>query len=784
MDTPDRSEAQPDHPSYLPPAPLNGASSVPRPAAAWNDPAPASEFEAEPPSGPGFNPKVILRAMRRHWWQILLLWSVGSAVLVTLVHYKVKPTYEANAWLKVQSKTRSLMAPSYNSAGSEQFLETQVLLIESPDVLSAAIQDPKVSALPQVAGSLDPETDLRKEIDVAIKKGTDLIFVTMNTENPSHGPLVVNSVVDAYKKTAAAWSDSEMQEQMTRLQDLRKRFVNEVDNYKQQLLELARKRETIEAPVADGSGAKEAVTLEEYRKYRQQLANVQMGRIKSEAELAFARNDLQRLASQPRPVPVIDSAVLDAEITDQFRALPEAAELSSQISQLKEQLQRAERLTRNPLNDPVCKRYKKNLIAAQTDWQKLWERMQPKLKQRLSQPPPESGESEAALAHREQEIHALETQIIATQAEERELSKHIEQLRIETREANNEALEMDLVKRDLQSSRDMLDMIDKNLQQIEYEMTSGTTINIVARAKETGIPTSRSKIKMMAAAPVGVLGMVLGLFVLLEIRSGRVADPDDLPGRVRLDVLGVVPPLPAMRPARSLRAQRDERRRVEEFVQSLDHLRVALYADRPDGSQRRCILITSAIGGEGKTTLAAQLAGRCANAGLLTLLVDADLRRPSLGELLEVPEGPGLAEVLAGEVEPEAAMVVIGNAGGFHLLPAGQPGHDPSRLLHGDRLAQRIGQFRSTFDVVIVDAPPVLAVPDALLLGRWTDGAVLAVRHDTSRFPLVERANRRLLSVGVPVLGAVVNGVRTMESNYGAYQYNPYASRGAEADSA
>ena len=211
---------------------------------------------------------------------------------------------------------------------------------------------------------------------------------------------------------------------------------------------------------------------------------------------------------------------------------------------------------------------------------------------------------------------------------------------------------------------------------------------------------------------------------------------------------------------------------------------MALYANRPDGSQRRCILITSAIGGEGKTTLAAQLAGRCANAGLLTLLVDADLRRPSLGDLLEVPEGPGLAEVLAGEVEPEAAMVVIGNAGGFHLLPAGQPGHDPSRLFHGERLAQLIGQFRATFDVVIVDAPPVLAVPDALLLGRWTDGAVLAVRHDTSRFPLVERANRRLTSVGVPVLGAVVNGVRTMESNYGAYQYNPYASRGTEADTA
>src|SRR5205823_3829656 len=155
----------------------------------------------------------------------------------------------------------------------------------------------------------------------------------------------------------------------------------------------------------------------------------------------------------------------------------------------------------------------------------------------------------------------------------------------------------------------------------------------------------------------------------------------------------------------------------------------------------------------GKTTLAAQLAGRCANAGLATLLIDADLRRPRLGDLLEVPEGPGLADVLAGEVDAEAALVVIGNAGGFHLLPAGAAGPDPSRLLQGDRLGQLLAQLRQAFDIVIVDAPPVLAVPDALLLGRWTDGAVLAVRHDASRFPLVERAHRRLAAIGVPVLG-------------------------------
>lgn len=782
MDTPERSESQAETPSYQPPAPYSGGA-APQPASSWSDPAPLGN-EVEPPAGPSFNPKVILRALTRHWWQILLLWTVGSAVLVTLAYYKIKPLYESTAWVKVEPTTRSLMAQSYMIQDFEPFLQTQVLLVESPDVLGAALQDPKVAALPEVAKSLDPETDLRKEINVAIQRGTHVILVTMNTENPTHAPVIVNAVVDAYKKSASSWFDTDLQEQIGRLEELKSQFAAEVEDHKNNLLRLSKRRDHVGMGMngGEGSSSKEVVTLQEYRQFRQRLAEVQMARYGAESMLAFLKNDLQRRTSRPKRGPGISSEGLEEAVRDEFKGMPAVQELLQEIARLEEQLQRAERLRRQPQNDPVCIRYKNQLKEARADYEALWDRMYLRLKKQLTAG--SSKEEDQSVAEAEREIRRLETEIRKSQVEEEHLSDRIEQLRVETREANNEALEMRLVETSLESSRGMLETIERNIQQIKYDLTSGTTINVIARAKPSGIPVSASRTKIMAAAPVGVFGLVLGLFVLLELRSGRVADPEDIPSRVRLDVLGVVPPLPSLRPARSLRAQRDERRRVEEFVQSLDHLRVALYANRPDGTQRRCILITSAIGGEGKTTLAAQLAGRCANAGLLTLLVDADLRRPSLDDLLEVPEGPGLAEVLAGEVEPEAAMVVIGNAGGFHLLPAGQPGHDPSRLLHGERLAQLIGQFRSTFDVVIVDAPPVLAVPDALLLGRWTDGAVLAVRHDTSRFPLVERANRRLMSVGVPVLGAVVNGVRTMESNYGAYQYNPYASRGADGESA
>ena len=83
-----------------------------------------------------------------------------------------------------------------------------------------------------------------------------------------------------------------------------------------------------------------------------------------------------------------------------------------------------------------------------------------------------------------------------------------------------------------------------------------------------------------------------------------------------------------------------------------------------------------------------------------------------------------------------------------------------------------MGQLRQLYDLIIIDSPPVLPVPDALILGRWTDGAVIAARYDISRFPQVERARRQLDNAGITVLGTVINGMRYSDSYYGRYTYS------------
>jgi capsular exopolysaccharide synthesis family protein len=229
---------------------------------------------------------------------------------------------------------------------------------------------------------------------------------------------------------------------------------------------------------------------------------------------------------------------------------------------------------------------------------------------------------------------------------------------------------------------------------------------------------------------------------------------------------------------------------LQEFLQSLDHLRVSLwYGKEAVAGSGRCLVVTSAVGGEGKTTLAAHLAVCCAKAGISTLVIDADLRRAALSRMFEEEQTMGLSDVLKGDVAPEEAVVELRD-GGFHLLPAGSLGQHPGWLFREQRIGQVLGRYRQMFDLVILDTPPLLPVADALSLGRWVDGAIMVIRYDMSRFPLVERARRRLISAGIPILKTVVNAVKTSRFGSGynyrygygdAYGYS-YGSRAAAVE--
>jgi succinoglycan biosynthesis transport protein ExoP len=776
-------------------APWSPSPLVPKPAqAAWD----SDTMEMNPPRM--FSPKVVLRALRRHWWQILAIWLVGSVGLVYLAATKIRPSYDAISWLSVEPPSRGILLQGNTMADFGPYLDTQVLLITSPDVLAMAIKNPEIANLPKITKSNDPEIDLRKEIGVGVpQKNTHVIQVKLSGENSKEVVAIVNAVVKAYLDMARSWTDDASKAQIASLMDMERDNKKTVEQLQIKVRDLAKKagaNDIGNAPAdqgkeKDGEAAtfgKLQITRDEYRSRSLELSRFKIQRFQAEMTVRFLEEEIKARGGAVGAAAVGGNGTLTeeqivAQTRQDFAVHPEAIRLGNELEEAQRKYDLAAKRIRSP-RDPSLLQVKHSLDNLEKQRVNLWEDMYPRLRRNvMAAANGPAVAPDAAMAERERALSQAKLDLQKVVASERILTNDLKSASVEVLNANAEILDAKFAEAELQREEVNLATVSRHRQELEHEAQVGARIKLIAAARISRSPSGDNRTKVMAAAPVLMLALSCLIFIFLEFRSGRVADPDELSQRIRIGVIGVVPPLPSLNaPTRALsaRGQQNEKRRVEEFVQSLDHLRVTICAPRPgQTSDRRCVLITSATGGEGKTTLAAQLAGRCANAGLMTLLIDADLRRPSLGDLLEVPEGPGFIDVLTGEVAPEAAMVVIGNAGGFHLLPAGTLGQDPSRLLHGDRLGKLIAQFRETFDIVIIDAPPVLAVPDALLLGRWTDGAILAVRHDTSRFPLVERANKRLASVGVTVLGAVVNGCRTMESAYGSYRYTPYAAADA-----
>jgi capsular exopolysaccharide synthesis family protein len=183
------------------------------------------------------------------------------------------------------------------------------------------------------------------------------------------------------------------------------------------------------------------------------------------------------------------------------------------------------------------------------------------------------------------------------------------------------------------------------------------------------------------------------------------------------------------------------------------------------------LLVTSAVPGEGKSTLAAELSRSMARGGLKTLLIDADFFRPAVHRHFKLPQAPGFSEVLRAEVSmpgPDQACT----PGGVCVLPAGLVDERALAELSRGSFAAKIAEARAAFDVVIIDSSPVEAAVHPLVLGLSVDGVLISVLSRVSCVPPTQAAYRKLTDLGIHILGSVMSGVAT-SSRYNSYYYTP-----------
>lgn len=185
----------------------------------------------------------------------------------------------------------------------------------------------------------------------------------------------------------------------------------------------------------------------------------------------------------------------------------------------------------------------------------------------------------------------------------------------------------------------------------------------------------------------------------------------------------------------------------------------------------RSVTVTSALSGDGKSTTALNLATAAAERQQRVLLIDADLRRPSVAEYLGIDGGVGITNVLLGSATPVQAIQRVGD---IDVLPSGTLPPNVTQLVTSEAMARLFGELLMRYDFVVVDAPPLLPVIDALTFAKLTDGAIVVARQRVTRRKQFAVAVESLLQVDAPVLGVVLNDVTRADGGYGyGYGYAP-----------
>lgn len=305
----------------------------------------------------------------------------------------------------------------------------------------------------------------------------------------------------------------------------------------------------------------------------------------------------------------------------------------------------------------------------------------------------------------------------------------------------------------------------------EDNTPDGASASTVKLTQTSPADAPTSAIEPNATLNIG-LGIILGILagialaIARDVLDRRIKDADALEKVSGVPTMGIIieDPKTARYPIAAHASAHNQR--AENFRQLRANLQFANVDQHP-----RVIAITSSIPGEGKTTAAINLAATLAETGFTVCLVDADLRRPSVGKALGLPDSVGLTSVLIHQV---GVMEALQNAGSnLHVLTSGPTPPNPSEVLASSYVRDVIRSLLDHVDYVVLDTAPLLPVADGSEVAALADGSLLVVQYSETTDSQVKRALQNMRRVDAKVLGAVLNRV-PVKHNKGEYAYSYY----------
>jgi len=372
-------------------------------------------------------------------------------------------------------------------------------------------------------------------------------------------------------------------------------------------------------------------------------------------------------------------------------------------------------------------------------------------------------------------VRAVESDYRTSAQQEARLQANLEEAKREALAGDSKAIEYGALKREVDSNQQLYrDLLNRTKQTgLETELKS-TNVRIVEKAEVPRGPFSPQRTKNYQIALAVGLGLGIALTLLFEHIDNTLKTPEDVKEHLGLPFLGIVPDAAVKAgPAQNAHASRPSplilanTKSSAAEVYRVVRTNLIFSTAQQDG---RGFVVTSTNPGEGKTTTTANLATSLALNGARVLVVDADLRRPTLHQLLGVTKTPGLTDLIVGKCQASQAIQQT-RLKGLQALPCGYLPPNPAELLGSASMREIFRALRSHYDWVLLDTPPILAMADTSVLCPMADGVILVVEAEVSGRPAIQRAVDQITKVGGKVTGVVLNKVDLQRNSYYYGQY-------------
>ncbi len=703
------------------------------------------ERSTAPHPGVGINVSRLVK-LRGHMMGILFVAIVVPAIAA--IWLLVPREYDASVDFEFKAApqtifggdTRPVYGPSYDN-----YVNTQVKLMTSPTILREVANDPDIKGLPAVKGSDDPILYLMSNLDAAGQPRTELVTLHYRHPDRDTAMLVLNTIIKKYTEYVFQGELNRGGLRRRTLLDTKRELVESLD---QQREEISRQRRELEVPIGNRPGLEPTET----EAFRVNLAQAIADDTSAQSRLRQTQKMLDRIedfSAQLRSNPnrPIYALAIESEVAQH----PNVSLLNEQLALVQ---QEHTVLKETYLEGaPQLEIKRAELEALQGEFAGAENRVRKEVLGSLQ-------------AQYEYDLSVNEADIEDAVERRNRFIGLLEDYRQESLELSHGIAEVEEMERRYDDTREYLRELKNQLLTLEIESNAPARVNVLGEANAPVSPDDSRRLKFILMALLGAMSLAAAVGVAREFLDQSIRSAQDLGYITEVPVLSSVPHtsedrLPeGVKPATLAEdypasATADEIRRTMARVLMAAGGREAI----------KTCMVASPVRGDGKTTLACNLAIVLAQAGRRVLLIDINANHPGVEGQLGLMPGPGLAEILAGEAVEHDPDRNTGHKNLFVMGP-GVRSHELTEGLASKAMSDFLGGAQEVFDHVIIDAPATLLTAEAKLLAPRVDGIVLVVGAGVSSFGMVRRSLAALREIGGNVVGIVLNGVRQTPGGY------------------